>query len=149
MQSHSSSETSSVGVRLVRPAQFTRTSTDPNSMHVAASSASRLALSVTSAGIASDLRPSARTCSAADSTRSVRLPVGTTLAPAWARPLASASPIPEVPPITTAVLFFRSSAGYPINQCLYSQRDCRLRPHLKLAMLVDLSSGLHFPAGNT
>src|SRR6476660_731433 len=153
MQSHSSSDTPSVGVRLVRPAQFTRIWTDPNSFNVAASSASRLDLSVTSAGSASDLLPSARTCSAADSTKSVRLPVGTTSAPACARPLASARPMPEVPPITTAVLFFRSSAGCPINQCLYpsriiaaviqqqkSQRDCRLSPHLKLSLFVDLSS---------
>src|SRR5215472_3365044 len=162
MQSHSSSETSSVGVRLVRPAQFTRIWTEPNSLTVAASSASRLDLSVTSAGIASDLRSAARTCSAADSTRSVRLPVGTTLAPASARPRARVRPMPDVPPITTAVLSFRSSAGYPISRCysplslclssLYesisSQRNRRLRPHLKLAMLVDLRLGLNFSAGN-
>src|SRR5689334_24033872 len=128
MQSHSSSETSSVGVLLVRPAQLTSISTLPNSPTTLCIRASRLDLSVTSAGATSDLRPKLCTCSAADSTRSVRRPVGTTLAPACASPLARAKPIPEVPPITTAVLPLRSSAGCPIVLLLFSSNfscDCR------------------------
>ena len=45
---HSASGTSSVGVRLVVPAEFTRMSTAPNSAIAAASNASRLARFVTS-----------------------------------------------------------------------------------------------------
>jgi hypothetical protein len=39
--------------------------------------------------------------------------VATTSAPAMARPLASARPMPLVPPITTAILLVRSSCGWP------------------------------------
>src|SRR5205085_7618761 len=46
--------------------------------------------------------------SGCDSTGSVRRPVGATFAPARAKPSASANPIPDVPPMTTAVLLFRS-----------------------------------------
>ena len=54
----------------------------------------------------------ARNSSAAAVTRSRRRPVATTLAPASARPRAMASPMPEVPPMTTAVLLARSSSGW-------------------------------------
>src|SRR5579863_740924 len=108
---HSDSETSSVGVRLVVPAQLTRISTEPNSATVAARSASMLARFVTSHATARDLPPAALMSAAADCASSARRPVGMTLAPALARPLARARPMPEVPPMTTAVLLVRSSGA--------------------------------------
>src|SRR6266478_2762675 len=115
MPFHSASVTSSVGVRFVRPAQFTRISVLPNSFRTPASSFSMLASSVTSQVCASDFLPSALMSSAALRTNSARRPVGTTLAPASAKPLFSASPIPLVPPITTAVFPLKSNFGCAIN----------------------------------
>ena len=114
MEFHSSSPTSSVGVRFVLPAQFTRISTLPNSAQVALTNASRLERSVTSDAKARDLPPALVIFATAASTRSTRRLVGTTFAPACASPVDRAKPIPEVPPMTTAVLEERSSAGCPI-----------------------------------
>src|SRR5580704_6191484 len=108
---HSVSETSSVGVRLVVPAQLTRISTEWNSAMVAARRDSMLARFVTSHATARDLPPADLMSPAADCASSARRPVGTTLAPALARPFASARPMPEVPPMTTAVLLARSSGA--------------------------------------
>ena len=74
-----------------------------------------LARSVTSVVTGSDRWPSSRILSEAECTLPMLRPVGTTLAPACAKPIASASPIPEVPPITTAVFCERLSAGWPTN----------------------------------
>src|SRR6266700_3061957 len=116
MPFHSSSLTSIVGVRFVIPAELTRISTVPNSLSTVDNKVWRLARSVTFEAIASDLRPSARISSAADRTKSCRRPVGTTLAPASAKPFAEVSPIPDVPPITTAVFEVSSSEGCPIQK---------------------------------
>src|SRR6185369_65907 len=112
---HSSSDTSRVGVRFVRPAEFTRMSTCPQASFVLRCNSSRLSRFVTSQINGSALPFFWRICSQAVSTNSARRPVGTTFAPARASPLASASPIPEVPPITTAVLSFSSNDGCPIS----------------------------------
>src|SRR5258708_29743200 len=98
------------------PAELMRISTLPNSLSTVDNKVWRLARSVTFEAIASDLRPSARISSAAERTKSCRRPVGTTLAPACARPFARVSPIPEVPPITTAVFEVSSSEGCPIQK---------------------------------
>src|SRR5262249_54769817 len=111
---HSDLLTSSVGVRLVFPAQFTSISTLPNDAITASRNFAMLEESVTSQVIASEPRFRRRTSSAASVTSFSRLPVGTTLAPASANPFTSANPMPEVPPITTAVLPLRSSCEYPI-----------------------------------
>src|SRR5262249_16563610 len=110
-----SPETLSVGVRFVRPAQLTRISTLPNSLTAAPSRACRLDRSVTSVEATRVLQPRHLISLATFSTKSVRRPVGTTFAPAWARPLASARPIPDVPPMTTAVLPVRSRSGCPMG----------------------------------
>src|SRR4030095_10200332 len=70
--------------------------------------------SVTSHVETSVLPPNLSTSDAATRTCSSRRPVGTTCAPAWARPRVNAKPMPDVPPITTAVLPFRSKRGWPI-----------------------------------
>src|SRR5580704_16586948 len=110
------------------PAQFTRISTLPNCAQTASKSACRLERLATSQGIASEPRPAALICAATDSTSSRRRPEGTTLAPAVARPLASVRPMPDVPPITTAVLEVRSSAGCPIEFLLLV---CQTKPCLE------------------
>src|SRR6267154_1503222 len=110
---HSASETSSVGVRLVMPAQFTSICTPPNAEQVALRSSLREDSSVTSQEISIERRPDALISCVAERASSVRRPVATTSAPAVARPFASARPMPLVPPITTAILLVRSSCGWP------------------------------------
>ena len=112
---HSDSGKSSVGIFLVRPAQFTRMWMSPNSRLAAFRRSSKLALSVTSQVWANDCRPKASTSETALRTCSACRLEGTTLAPAVASALASASPMPLVPPITTAVLLLRSRRGWPIE----------------------------------
>src|SRR6267154_2076445 len=110
---HSASETSSVGVRLVMPAQFTSICTPPNAEQVALRSSLREDSSVTSQEISIERRPNALISCVAERASSGRRPVATTSAPAVARPFASARPMPLVPPITTAILLLRSSCGWP------------------------------------
>lgn len=114
--SHSASSCSNAGVRCVIPAQFTRMSTFPNSSITLSRSASKLARSPTHYRrpaphllIISQIISQTASC-----TSERRRPVGTTLAPASASPMASAEPIREVPPITTAVFESRSNAGCPM-----------------------------------
>src|SRR5437764_7383676 len=83
---------------------------------------SMLAFSVTSQTSARDRRPSASTSAAAVFTSSARRPVGTTLAPALDSALVMASPMPLVPPMTTAVLLLRSRSGWPIEVTLSSRK---------------------------
>jgi hypothetical protein len=71
-----------------------------------------LARVVTSHARASDLPPADLISAAADCASSARRPVGTTLAPALARPLAMARPMPEVPPMTTAVGEIERGVGH-------------------------------------
>src|SRR5580693_5822363 len=111
---HSGSHKSRVGVRFVWPAQFKRICTLPNVRQAASSNAFRLSLLVTSQVTGSDFRPSATISWLAASTSSERRPVGITFAPAVASPRAKVSPMPLVPPITTAVLSVRSKRGWPI-----------------------------------
>ena len=113
MAAHSSSGTSRLGVRLVRPAAFKRMSTLPNACRTASRSFSRDARSVTSEGTRRLRRPLASTALAVSSTTSARREVATTSAPASARPMAMARPRPEVPPRTTATLPARSRAASP------------------------------------
>src|SRR5579862_4980705 len=67
----------------------------------------------TSVVTARDFRPRARISPAADCTSISRRPVGATSAPARARARASIRPIPEVPPMTTAVRPLRSNTRQP------------------------------------
>src|SRR5438445_412968 len=60
MPFHSASGISTVGVRLVRPAELTRICTPPNSLHAASSKVLMVASSVTSHGISSERLPMAR-----------------------------------------------------------------------------------------
>jgi hypothetical protein len=90
-------------VPVVRPAQLTMMSTLPKRATDACSSASSDARSVTSEATASEPRPMASISRTVSSTRSARRDVGTTLAPASASARDMMRPIPEVPPMTTAV----------------------------------------------
>src|SRR5579871_1066339 len=121
---HSASGRSIVGVRLVRPAEFTRIWTPPNSAMAAASNFLMVDSSVTSQGVSSERRPRARISFAADLTRSSRRPVATTSAPARARPLAISRPMPLVPPMTIAALPFNSRWGCPTRFCSANQSKC-------------------------
>src|SRR5580704_3529793 len=130
--SHVSSDTVSVGSRLILPAQLIRISTLPNSFTVPSSSACSVARSATSDVRRNALRPVASIAFAASSTCSGRRELATTSAPASASPIAIANPIPEVPPTTTADLPLRSNNGCPIenSSLLLQYRLCGqvLRP---------------------
>ena len=99
----SASSRSSVGTRLVRPAQLTMMSTLPNAATVAASRAFER-------GAVGDVGWDAQRAAAQllrcrpPPRRPARrgAAVATTSAPACARPCASARPMPDVPPMTTA-----------------------------------------------
>src|SRR5438477_1655915 len=92
---HSDSGTSRVGARLVRPAQFTRICTPPNSAQTASKTCVRLLSSVTSHVFTSDRHPRASTSATAERTCSLRRLVGITFAPACANALIRASPRSE------------------------------------------------------
>src|SRR5215207_2071009 len=100
--SHSSSDTSAVGVRAVRPAALTRMSTAPKRSSAASRNASTDARRPTSAVCAKALPPPLSISSQTSRTSSPRRPAGTVRAPARASPSAMARPSPEVPPTTTA-----------------------------------------------
>src|SRR5882757_1296809 len=146
----SESGNSSVGMRFVRPAQFTKISTLPNSASTAASNFSMLASYVTSQVCTSDRLPSAFTSAGAWRTSSARRPVGTTLAPASANPLFSASPIPLVPPITTAVFPLKSNFGCAINLTPVARAlACAPRHHLPRSVchVIDRYQHCHSEGG--
>src|SRR5947209_4047474 len=115
MSSQVSSEIVSVGSRLILPAELIRISTLPNSVTVPSRSACKLARSATSEVSRRARRPVVSIAFAASSTCSSRRELATTSAPASANPTAIASPIPEVPPTTTADLPLRSNNGCPIE----------------------------------
>src|SRR5579883_2866215 len=106
MAFHSASETSSVGLRLVVPAEFTRICTGPSAAVTSARSCSSDFALVTSQATGRERRPRLSISPAICRTSSARRPVATTFAPARARPL--------VPPTTTAVRPVRSSKGWPM-----------------------------------
>src|SRR5882762_9692644 len=90
------------------PALFTRMSRRPHWSSVDLTSALTDVSSATSTGIASACPPSWRTAAADfDWLR----PATTTRAPAAARPWAMPSPMPPLPPVTTATLPLRSNIG--------------------------------------
>src|ERR1700756_4612723 len=93
-----------VGARSILPAQFTRMSTFPRFSIVFARRISREARSHTSQVARRVWRDSDSISRAVASTCSTRREEATTSAPAAAKPRASTRPIPDVPPITTAVL---------------------------------------------
>src|SRR6516225_4174617 len=109
MSRHSVSLTSTVGLRAIRPAAFTRISTRPRCSSTRWRRASTECRSTTSTGTARLRRPAFSTCAQASRTSPSRRPLGTTSAPASARPSAIAWPRPEVPPMTTATRPVRSS----------------------------------------
>src|SRR5215213_9949714 len=102
IEAHSSSDTSAVGARAVRPAALTRMSTAPKRSSTASRRASTDARTPTSAVCAKALPPPFSISSQTSRTSPPRRPAGTVLAPARASPTAIARPRPEVPPTTTA-----------------------------------------------
>ena len=150
MAAHSSSETSRLGVRLVRPAAFSRMSTLPKACRTASRSFSRDTRSVTSEGTRRLRRPLASTALAVSSTTSARREVATTSAPASARPMAMARPRPEVPPRTTATLPARSRAASPTSDLLkvvYGMRtlpEARTRFRWVVCALIFLATTVNY-----
>src|SRR5262249_21579172 len=100
---------STLGTRFVTPAAATTMSTVPNAFRQASRSARSDAPSLTSVGPRRARRPFVSIADATSSTTPFRRPVGTTSAPASARPSASARPMPVVPPTTTAVRPLKSN----------------------------------------
>ncbi len=115
MSSHTSSGKSTVGARLILPAQLIRMSTLPHAFTVSSSRCCNVARSPTSEVSRSALRPLDSICAAASSTCSCRRELATTSAPASANPTAMASPIPDVPPTTTAVFPVKSNNEFAIE----------------------------------
>src|SRR5438046_2165892 len=84
------------------PALFTRISTRPNRASVARMISSHAARDDTSAGWAIELGEAARHASTILASRSARRATATTRAPRRARSVATAAPIPDDAPVTTA-----------------------------------------------
>src|SRR5215207_9129019 len=122
--SHSSSDTSAVGVRAVRPAALTRMSTAPKRLSTASRSASTDARWPTSAVCAKALPPPLSISSQTSRTSSPRRPAGTVRAPARASPSAMARPRPDVPPTTTAT---RPVKSVMFSAMLFPYSACGLR----------------------
>src|SRR5579862_7204447 len=102
MLCQSSSEQSSVGTRFVMPAELTRMSIRPNEERTESWRCCRELRSRTSDSMRSVLRPYVSRVSATAPTPSLDREEATTSAPAVARPIEMAFPMPEVPPTTTA-----------------------------------------------
>src|SRR5688572_10107384 len=165
MARNSASSISSVGCRLVRPAQLTRMSTFPREPITSAARDSSERLSVTSVRMRAVRRPRDSTSPATSSTCSRRRDVATTSAPASARPWTRARPIPDVPPVTTATLPSRSSGRYAtftsspaVHRTVLLPVDGKVGPlvrELRGQRLVDVDSqprplaGVHITFGET
>ena len=102
MPANSSSLTSRLGVRLVRPAQLMRMSTLPKDLITSSCSFWMEARSLTSQVARTVLRPAASMALAVASTSASRRALATTSAPESHRPSTRARPMPVVPPMTTA-----------------------------------------------
>lgn len=116
---HSSSGISRAGVRLIEPAQLIRMSTRPNAARTASRAWVTDLRSVTSIGVFRERRPRRSISHTVSSTASRRREHGTTSAPASARPIASALPMPDVPPVMTAT-FPSRLRGANTGPCLPS-----------------------------
>src|SRR4051794_32361533 len=104
-------------------------STLPNAATHSSSTRCSEARSDTSDATRSVRLPRASISLAAASTCPARREVGTTSAPASVSPCATARPMPDVPPITTAVLPFSSRGAYPIRLVVLSVENSHaLRP---------------------
>ena len=100
--SHTSSPSSLIGGRRLTPALLTRMSGSPNASTACSAAARTPARVLRSALVQAARQPSAVSSSTvAVSSASLRATI-TTLAPARARAVAMAWPMPELPPVTTA-----------------------------------------------
>src|SRR5207245_1427774 len=93
------------------PALLTTMSTRPKRSSAAATTPSHACRTDTSAGLAIDSGESTRQASTTASRRSLRRATATTFAPRRARPVATAAPMPEEAPVTTATLPRMSAAN--------------------------------------
>ena len=113
VRSQSAVLSSASGGRRLTPAQLTRMSGGPNAAAAASAARSTSGRSARSALTQPASPPAARSASAARPSLSASRATSTTLAPASASARAISSPIPELPPVTTATRpsSEKSSAG--------------------------------------
>src|ERR1039458_6234701 len=137
---HSGSVTSRVGLRKIWPAALSRTSTWPNLARTASRKASMDSREPTSQARRRVFAPACSTASHTSSTLGRRRPVGTTLAPAAARPMASSRPIPDVPPMTATTRPVRSKKFFAGMRMGFLPLDARAAAFGKGA---DLFEGCH------
>src|ERR1035438_3247924 len=95
------------GVRRMMPALLMRMSMEPSSRTVRSTSEAQAWASATSASAGTAFEPEARTAAQTSSMPSGVGPCTTTLAPAWARPMAMPAPRPAREPVTRAFLPLR------------------------------------------
>src|SRR5437899_1659833 len=113
---HSASVYSWIGLRMFVPALFTRMSRRPKRSRVALTSRATAVSSVTSTLTASAGAPSPSISATALRDLSTLRAATTMPAPAAARPRAIPSPIPPLPPVTTATRPLRSNTlGLPVR----------------------------------
>src|ERR1019366_4167842 len=108
---HSSSDTSTVGIFLCAPEVTIRTSTWPKASTTSSQRRCRLARFCTSEVTRSVRAPSASSSAPVESTLARSRLLAIVMAPAWTNPRAMASPIPLVPPRTTATRSFRENCS--------------------------------------
>ncbi len=103
VRSHSSSVSSPSGGRRLTPAQLTRMSGSPKTAAASMAARQTSARSPRSALTHPAWQPAWASSPATDASRAGSRATSTTRAPAWARADAIPSPIPELPPVTTAI----------------------------------------------
>ncbi len=89
---------------IVPPTLLTTRSSRPKASRARSTRAATASRSFRLAGTATARRPASSTCRATASSCSAVLAEMTTSAPAWARPIAVAAPIPRPAPVTMATL---------------------------------------------
>src|SRR5258708_4419190 len=133
MSAHSTSVMLRVGMRLIFPAQLTRISILERRCREASSNSSSEERLHTSEQTRKVLRPRFSSSTAVSSTCSRRREEAMTSAPASARPKLSVRPMPEVPPITTAVLPSRLRIFLVIAFPLHQEQATFTEPGKNLA----------------
>src|ERR1043166_9358132 len=104
MSSHASSEVFSTVPLLMWPAAFTRTSMPPNTLTAVSTTRAGASVSARSASIVNASTPISVIFILISLSASALRPTQTTLAPACAKAIAHACPIPEMAPVTSATL---------------------------------------------
>src|SRR5262245_52828413 len=123
MSSQSAGSDSAAGPMRISPALLTTMSSRPNSVTTCCTAVSACARSATSATNAAAVPPDALMRSLRTSRRSPRRAINATVAPAPARAVAVASPMPLLAPVTNATALLRGCSMIP--SCVTGSAETR------------------------